>query len=254
MVLPKNIEITPSLEEIKKGARPKEIQITTFMDGPFGRMENTTVWKTQFKHKVKDYREDIVFSEGWFDTGVSEMPLMPWNVSYSHKFNIGKVGQAMFGVKRYGKYRLYGSRDIYYTGEMQMGRKVRTALHYVSFKVDGNEDGILLAEEKDVELWKLSMSLIEQRNVTDINVREVTPKAARGLLEEKTGASKAIDKARENSLRLKYQLYRLIVDLARGQAVKRIFQTTDSDTMEQVRRWSKKAWSAVSAEGFPKVW
>ncbi len=251
MVLPNNIEITPSLEEIQKGTRPKEIQITTYMDGPFGRMENTTVWKTQFDHPWEDFREDIVFSQGWFDTRVSEMPLMPWNVSYSHKVHIGKVGKAMFGVKRYGKFRLYGSRDIYYTGEVVNGRNVRTSLAFVKFQEGGKRKGVLLAEERDVDLWRLSMSVIENREISDIEVEAVTPKNARRLLREKTGASKTIDKARENSLRLRHQLYRLLSDMARGDKARKLLDTQDEGT--KVKEWGREAWSAVSDEEVPKL-
>ena len=254
MVLPKNIEITPTLEEIRKGVRPKEITITTYMDGPFGQMENTTVWRTQFDHKVEMFREDIVFKEGWFDAGVTRVPLMPWNVSYSHKLHIGKVGQAMFGVRRYGKYRLYGSRDIYYTGEKDRGVNIRTRLAFVKFTEGGKRKGVLLGEDRDVDLWKLVMRIIEKRDVSDVEVESVSPKVARGLLSEKTGASKTIDKARENSLRLKFQLYKLMVDMEKGKAARDLFDDVDQETMKQVVAWSAASWESVSTEDVPSVW
>ena len=253
MVLPKNIEITPSLEEIMSGARPEEIQITTYMDGPFGKMENTTVWTTQFDHAVEDFREDILFQEGWFDTGKSVEVLMPWEVSYSHMVNIRKIGKILFNKKRYAKVVLYGSRNIYDIWGEDRKTPVYPGDRLWLFEADdGNK--ILLTEETEGQLWRLMEQLVNQNVLRFVTSEKLTPKLAREKIrgEERLGPTKVIDHARENSLRLRYQLYKLIVDMARGDAVRSIFD--DREMKELAKIWTSKVWEALSDEDIPEVW
>ena len=257
MVLPKNIEITPSLDMIKSGARPEEIQITTYMDGPFGKMENTTVWITQFDHTVEGFREDIIFKEGWFDTGKSTEVLMPWEVSYSHKVNIRKIGALLFKKKRYAKAFLYGSRSIYDIRSFDRSRLYPK--DGVWLFVAENGEQILLAGEDEGKLWRLMEQLINNKELKNITSSHLAPKLARERLRESSpsdlgrlGPSKVIDLARENSLRLKYQLYKLIVDMARGDAVRSIFG--DGEMQELAEIWTPKVWKTLSDEDIPSVW
>ncbi len=254
MVLPKNIEITPSLDMIKSGARPEEIQITTYMDGPFGKMENTTVWATQFDHKVEDFREDIIFQEGWFDTGKSVEVLMPWEVSYSHKVNIRKIGGLLFNKKRYAKAFLYGSRSIYdIWGDNRELVYPKDGLWLFEAKHESEEEQILLIREDEGELWRLMEQLVNNKTLSSMTSKYLSPKQARERIRSKRlGPSKVIDHARENSLRLKYQLYKLIVDMARGDAVRSIFK--DREMTELAKSWTRKVWDALSDEDIPKVW
>ena len=83
MVLPRNVEVDPSIPDLKSGRvkRPEEVTITTQVSGLFGPMTNTTVWLTQYDHENEAYREDIVFKEGWLITGRKKERVMPWDVA-----------------------------------------------------------------------------------------------------------------------------------------------------------------------------
>jgi hypothetical protein len=257
MVLPKNIEITPSLEEIRSGARPEEIQITTYMDGPFGKMENTTVWTTQFNHHVEAFREDIIFQEGWFDTGKSTEALMPWEVSYSHMVNIRKIGGILFIKKRYAKVFLYGSRSIYdIWGDDGKVIYPGDKIWYFEAKDEKEEEfQVLLTDESEGQLWRLVEQLFNKNVLKDMTSSRLTAKHASERLRQqgvRLGPSRAIDYARENSLRLKYQLYRLIDVVARGDAARSLFK--EREMRELTKIWTPKVWRVLSDENVPEVW
>ena len=257
MVLPKNIEITPSLEEIRSGARPEEIQITTHMDGPFGKMENSTVWYTQFDHKVEDFREDIIFQEGWFDTGKSTEVLMPWEVSFSHKVNIRKIGGILFKKKRYAKAFMYGSRSIYDIRGKDRGMMYpKDMLWLFKAEAGGEKLQILLTEEDEGQLWKLMEQLVNQKDLRNMTSQELTPKIARErvLSEVRLGPSKVIDHARENSLRIKYQLYTLLMRMAQGDRIRSIMDGLDSGLRETARLRTPEVWEAFCGDDVPKLW
>jgi hypothetical protein len=133
-------------------------------------------------------------------------------------------------------------------------RNKRTYLIFLKLREDWKRKGVLPSEGRDVKLGKLVMKFIKQREVSEIEIESVTPKAARGLLREKTGAFKTIDNARENSLRFKYQLYRLMVDMEKGDASRTLFVNIDQEILKQVAEWNSSAWKAVSTEDIPTVW
>ncbi|MCK4567418.1 MAG: hypothetical protein KAU48_08920, partial [Candidatus Thorarchaeota archaeon] len=154
MVLPRNVEVDPSIADLKSGKvkRPEAITITTQVSGLFGPMTNTTVWTTQYDHENEDYREDIVFKEGWLITGKKKERVMPWDVARSHIKTISLVGGALFKRKKYTMHRLYGSRNSY----------VDMIYEVAAEDSEGEEHAVLLGSASDASLWRVLIQVVQK--------------------------------------------------------------------------------------------
>ena len=246
MVLPRNVEVDPSIPDLKSGRvkRPEEITITTQVSGLFGPMTNTTVWSTQYDHENEVYREDIVFKEGWLITGRKKERVMPWHVAGSHIKTISLVGGVLFKRKKYTMHRLYGSRNSYVD-----------MIYEVSAEDSKGEDhAVLLASESDASLWRVLMRALHRKDLGVTEVEQLKVKTARNRHHPTFSLAKTIDLARKNSLRLRFNLFTAIEDISRGEIIRTLFDSLEKNDMDTVKEWTKIVWDTISDTKCPKVW
>ena len=246
MVLPRNVEVDPSIADLKSGKvkRPEKITLTTQVSGLFGPMVNTTVWMTQYDHENEDYRKDIVFKEGWLITGKEGERIMPWDVAGSHIKTISLVGGVLFKRKKFTMHRLYGSRNSY----------VDMIYEVASEDSDGEEHAVLLGSASDASLWRVLMRTLQKIDLGDIEVVELKVKTARNMYHPTFSLAKVVDLARKNSLRLRYNLFEAIQDISRGDRLRAHFESLETSDMDTVKEWTKIAWDTISEKECPKVW
>ncbi len=246
MVLPRNVEVDPSIADLRSGRvkHPEKITLTTQVSGLFGPMTNTTVWTTQYDHENEDYRKDIVFKEGWLITRKKRERVMPWDVAGSHIKTISLVGGVLFKRKKYTMHRLYGSRNSYVD-------KI-----YEVYAEDSKGEGhaVLLASESDASLWRVFMRTMQRIDLGATEVEEMKVKAARNEHRPTFSLAKTIDLARENSLQLRYNLFKAIEDISRGDMLRAHFESLDNNDMNAVKEWTKIVWETISDTKCPKVW
>ncbi|MCK5264765.1 MAG: hypothetical protein KAR03_04090 [Candidatus Thorarchaeota archaeon] len=246
MVLPRNVEVDPSIPDLKSGRvkRPEEVTITTQVRGLFGPMTNTTVWSTQYDHENEVYREDIVFKEGWLITGRKKERVMPWHVAGSHIKTISLVGGVLFKRKKYTMHRLYGSRNSYVD-----------MIYEVSAEDSKGEDhAVLLASESDASLWRVLMRALHRIDLGVAEVEQLKVKTARNRHHPTFSLAKTIDLARKNSLRLRFNLFTAIEDISRGEIIRTLFDSLEKNDMDTVKEWTKIVWDTISDTKCPKVW
>ena len=246
MVLPKNVEVDPSIADLKSGKvkRPEKITLTTKVSGLFGPMTNTSVWMTQYEHENEAYREDIVFKEGWLITGKKRDRVMPWNVAGSHIKTISLVGGVLFKRKKYTMHRLYGSRNSY----------VDMIYEVVAEDSKGEEHAVLLGSASDASLWRVLMRTMQKIDLGVSQVEELKVKTARNMYHPTFSLAKVIDLARKNSLRLRYNLFTAIEDISQGDRLRVHFESLDRNDMSIVKEWTKIVWETISDTKCPKVW
>ncbi|MHA2153532.1 MAG: hypothetical protein ACXAAQ_16305, partial [Candidatus Thorarchaeota archaeon] len=112
---------------------------------------------------------------------------------------------------------------------------------------------VYFAEEKDGNLWRLTQAL-GGNEVGEVRMERLSPKLARVRTDDRAGPSKIIDFARENSLRIKYQLYTFLMRLARGDRVRSIMDGLDSGLRETARLRTPEVWEVFSGDDVPKLW
>ena len=246
MVLPRNVEVDPSIADLKSGKvkRPEKITLTTQVSGLFGPMVNTTVWMTQYDHENEDYRKDIVFKEGWLITGRKKERVMPWHVAGSHIKTISLVGGVLFKRKKFTMHRLYGSRNSY----------VDMIYEVASEDSDGEEHAVLLGSASDASLWRVLMRTLQKIDLGVPKVEELKVKTARNMYHPTFSLAKVVDLARKNSLRLRNNLFTTIEDISRGDRLRAHFESLDKNDMNTVKEWTKIAWDTISDTKCPKVW
>ena len=246
MVLPKNVEVDPSIADLRSGRakRPEKFTITTQVSGLFGPMTNTTVWLTQYDHENKDYREDIIFKEGWLITGKKKERVMPWHVAGSHIKTISLVGGVLFKRKKYTMHRLYGSRNSY----------TDQVYEAVAKDSDGKEHTVLLENKRDADLWRVLTRVMQNVDLGELEVKEMKVKAARNKHHPAYSLAKTIDFARENSLRLKHNLFRIIDDIVRADMYRAHFESLETSDLDTVKKWTEIVWDTISNTKCPEVW
>jgi hypothetical protein len=246
MVLAKNTVVHPSISDLKSGkvTRPQEITISTEVSGLFGPMTNTTAWLTQYDHEKKQYREDLVFKEGWLITGKKKERIMPWDVAASHIRTITRVGSILFKSKKYTRQRLYGSRGSYASPIYEVTAKDST----------GKAHTVILGAESDALLWR---TLTRMMQGTDLGIPETVAMNAKEVQQKHhpdLSLAKVIDFARENSLRLRYNLFRIIDDIVRGDRYRQHIESLDEYDVEQIKEWTEIVWERFAETECPDVW
>ncbi len=246
MVLAKNIEVDPRLSDIKSGKvkRPEEIRISTQVSGLFGPMTNTTVWNTQYDHSDRLFQEDIVFREGWLITGKKKERVMPWHTAMSHIRTITKVGGLLFKTKKYTKHRLYGSRHSHGSPIFEV----------IAQEPDGKEKWVLVGSEEDAILWHTLTRALQQVELGPPKVTQLQVKIARDKYYPDLSLAKTIDLAREISLRLRFNLYQVIEDIAQGDRLRARFMSFEKDDLDSVKDMTETVWRSFSDVSVPKVW
>ena len=246
MVLAKNIEVDPSLSDIKSGKvkRLEEIRISTQVSGLFGPMTNTTVWRTQYDHTEMNFREDIVFKEGWLITGKKKERVMPWHTAMSHIRTITKVGGLLFKTKKYTKHRLYGSRDSHGSPIFEV----------IAQEADGKERWVLLGNEQDATIWHTLTRALQQVEIGPPKVTELKPNVARDKYYPDLSLAKTIDLARELSLRLRFNFYQAIEDIAQGDRLRAHFMSFMKDDLDSIKEMTEIVWRSFSNASVPNVW
>jgi len=228
MVLPRNIEVDPSIADLKSGKvkQPEEVTLTTQVSGLFGPMTNTTVWSTQYDHEKESYREDIVFKEGWLITEKKKERVMPWNVAGSHIKTISLVGNSYVNM-----------------------------IYEVSAEDSkGEEHTVLLASASDASLWRVLMRAVWKIDLGVPEVEEMKVKTARNIHHPTLSLAKVIDLSRKNSLRLRYNLFTVIEEISRGDRIRAHFSSLEKNDMDTVKEWTKIVWDTISDSKCPKVW
>ncbi len=246
MVLAKKVDINPTMFDIKSGkvTRPKEIRISTEVSGLFGPMTNTTVWNTQYDHQEIKFQEDIVFQEGWLITGTKKERVMPWYIAMSHIRTISKVGGLLFKTKKYTKHRLYGSRDSHSS----------TVYEVVAQEPDGTERWVLLGSEHDAALWHTLTRALQEVDLGPLQVTGLQVRIARDKYYPELSLAKTIDLAREVSLRLRFNLYQVIEDIAQGDRLRARFKSFEGQELQVIKEWTESVWQTFSTTLCPRVW
>jgi hypothetical protein len=207
-------------------------------------MTNTTTWLTQYDHENRHYREDLVFKEGWLITGKKKERVMPWDIAASHIRTITHVGSILFKSKKYTGQRLYGSRGSYTSSIYEVTAKDST----------GKVHTVILGAESDALLWR---TLTRMMLGTDLGFPETMPMKAKEAQQKHhpdLSLAKVIDLARENSLRLRYNLFRTIDDIVRGDRYRQHIESLESYDYEQIKEWTEIVWERFAETECPKVW
>lgn len=246
MVLAKNTVVEPTLSDLKSGkvTRPQEITISTEVSGLFGPMTNTTTWLTQYDHQKWLFREDIVFREGWLITGKKKECVMPWHVAKSHIRTITHVGSILFDRKKYTSHRLYGSRISQSSPVFEVTAK----------DSEGKVHTAILGAKDDAVLWRTLTRVMQKVELGPPEVTEMKAKVAKQKHYPDLSMARVIDLARENSLRLRYNLFRIIEDISRGDAYRQHFESLERTDFNIVKEWTEIVWDDFSDSKCPNVW
>ncbi|MHA1390575.1 MAG: hypothetical protein ACTSR9_19355 [Candidatus Thorarchaeota archaeon] len=246
MVFAKNTVVDPSVSALKSGkvTRPQKITISTEVSGLFGPMTNTTTWLTQYDHEEYLFREDIVFKEGWLITGKKKERVLPWHLAKSHIRTITQVGGILFKRKKYTGHRLYGSRTSHGSSVFEVTAKdskdkVHTAI---------------LGAERDAVLWRTLTRIMQQVDLDLPEIKEMKAKEAKQEHHPELSMAKVIDLARENSLRLKYNLFRIIEDISRADRYRQHFESLEGVDFERVKEWTEIVWETFVDGDCPRIW
>ena len=120
---------------------------------------------------------------------------------------------------------------------------MQSVISSISGAIDsGKTISLLLADSEDAELWPVVVRLFEDRDITLTGTQELTPKEARNIAYPSLGPSKTVDKARENSVPLKYQLSRLFSDILRGDDARAKVDQLDKGMRATVEKWRSRIW------------
>ena len=208
-----SLEIRPSLQEIEEGRRPGIISTVTMHDGGIGpgkKLVHTVIWR------VKRDTEEIFFESGAYHDGLQALPLMPWHVPESHLKAINRVGRALFGRSRFRRTRLYGKRAE--------NRRIRVFLVTYADGL-GEQHSRLFATQEGVDLWKALLA-VEDASVVITDVTAVSPRQASRRLGLIRSETVALDRARENDLRVMHELFMLDYAVRQGEDAKRRLEAT----------------------------
>ncbi|MGY5875483.1 MAG: hypothetical protein RTU30_07040 [Candidatus Thorarchaeota archaeon] len=237
-----HLMVSPSLAEIKRGARPSEYSITTEATGGFGedrKVVTKTVWQPVYKHENPKFVGDTVYltNKSYRDDGRRMVRLLPDFVPQNYDRMACKIGQYLFNSRRYGRLRYYGSRDI----------DDGTPIYLMNIVENGKQKKILLSGEDDSELLAFR-SRSQGNEVSIVDTHPIAPRDAPSEIDLTMTPSKCIDDARRSTLHLNNFFADQLEDLLRGRAAeKRLKQISENERS----RWVKQIWSSMGGRGEP---